>query len=281
MAHGVDYTLLDDPHGLIHHIRNRLATRGAGPDNGADGLNKGERPSAVLMAVTLCPVKGGEHPHEPCLILNKRSRKVRQPGDLCFPGGGIHILDSTLSKLLHLPGFPLGWQASPDRGVSFAKPVSRMIKRLLATSLREAWEEMRLNPFGVRFLGALPTQRLVMFERLIQPLVAWARPHQRFRPNWEVERIVFIPLRKLLDRENYGRYLLTFNGSDASGRQDPRVFPCFLHQGEVAREMLWGATYRITMDFLHIVFDFRPPEMETLPIFEGTLDETYLNPTVA
>lgn len=280
MAHGGDHTLLDDPRGLIHHIRHRLANRGARTDGGTGALNSGERRSAVLMAVTQSPVKEGRHDHEPCLILNKRSRKVRQPGDLCFPGGGIHFLDSTLSKLLHLPGLPLGWQASPARGASYEKPVPRMIKLLLATSLREAWEEMRLNPFGVRFLGALPAQRLVMFERLIQPLVAWVRPEQSFRPNWEVARIVFIPLRKLLERENYGRYLLTFNGSGAAGHQGPRAFPCFLHQGEVAREMLWGATYRITMDFLRIAFDFSPPEMETLPTFEGTLDETYLNPDV-
>jgi hypothetical protein len=182
-----------------------------------------------------------------------------------------------LAKLLYLPGCPLGWQASRVRGGFSEKPVSGMTGRLLATSLREAWEEMRLNPFRARFLGALPPQRLAMFQHLIQPLVAWVGPGQRFKPNWEVARIVFIPLRKLLDRENYGRYQLTFNSGNFAGPQGAKAYPCFLHQGKVGRELLWGASYRITMDFLRIAFDFRPPEMPVLPAFKATLDETYFN----
>ena len=40
---------------------------------------------------------------------------------------------------------------------------------LFAASIRESFEEMGLNPFGVQFLGPLPPQRLVMFHREIFP----------------------------------------------------------------------------------------------------------------
>ena len=273
----VEYTILDDPLGLIHHIRTKLTSETVRASNETGRHPSGQRRSAVLMAVTLRRGVGGANGGEPCLILNKRSRKVRQAGDLCFPGGGIHILDKALSKLLQLPGSPLGTGAFPTKGASPGRPIPKMTRLLLATSLREAWEEMRLNPLRVRFLGALPMQRLVIFDRLIQPLVAWVRPGQRFRPNWEVSRIVYIPLRNLLDRRNYRRYQLTFNSHVFTNGQGTKEFPCFFHQGRVARELLWGASYRIAMDFLRLAFDFTPPEIKDLPTVKATLDPSYLN----
>ena len=44
--------------------------------------------SVVLFLVGDCPAESGARP-ETCLILNKRSARVRQAGDLCCPGGGI------------------------------------------------------------------------------------------------------------------------------------------------------------------------------------------------
>ena len=45
---------------------------------------------------------------KPVLILNKRSRHVRQPSDLCCPGGGVRpALDSFLARWLRLPAPPL------------------------------------------------------------------------------------------------------------------------------------------------------------------------------
>ena len=77
---------------------------------------------------------------------------------------------------------------------------------LLAASLREGLEEMRLNPLGVEFLGALPLQRLVMFKREIYPFVGWVGRQRRFFPNWGVTDIVYIPLGTFLDPKRYARY---------------------------------------------------------------------------
>ena len=40
-------------------------------------------------------------------------------------------------------------------------------------------------------------------------------------------------------------------------------------------EVLWGATYRITVAFLHDIFDFTPPDLNTLPEIRGSLSESY------
>jgi len=185
-------------------------------------------------------------PSEPCLILNKRSLKVKQAGDLCCPGGSISSrLDSFLAKLLYLPGSSLSnwpywhrWRKEQNRQ-------ARRLALLFATSLREGFEEMRLNPFGVKFLGPLPSQQLVMFQRVIYPMVCWISRQKRFSPNWEVEDII-------------------------------KDFPCFLHEHNNSVEKLWGATFRITMVFLEIVFGFKPPDIDSLPVVHGTLDENYL-----
>ena len=149
---------------------------------------------------------------------------------------------------------------------------------LFATSLREGVEEMRLNPFGIEFLGPLPPDTLVMFQRVIYPLVGWIKRQKRFFPNWEVEKIVHIPLRHFFNRDHYASYRLRFEMPPEN--IDPRLledFPCFIHQSHNEREVLWGATYRIVMVFLEMVFGFTPPETGSLPVVYGTLDDNYHN----
>jgi hypothetical protein len=136
---------------------------------------------------------------------------------------------------------------------------------------------MRLNPFGVSFLGPLPPQPLVMFQRTIYPLVGWIDRQKRFFPNWEVEKVVDIPLRDLLNPGNYVRYrlCLTTRG-DAESIHSKRQYPSFRIQASNGTELLWGATYRIVTLFLGTVFGFKPPDPEKIPIIEGSLDQNYL-----
>ena len=143
--------------------------------------------------------------------------------------------------------------------------------------MRESLEEMRLNPMGVMFIGPLPAQRLVMFRREIFPMAGWIVRQKRFFPNWEVEKIVHVPIRNLLNPENYGRYRLHTSSVDQpASPQSFNDYPCFIHRGENGNELLWGATYRIAAAFLDRVFGFKPPQMDTLPVLSGTLDENYL-----
>jgi len=233
--------------------------------------------SAVLFLLGFNMCGNGNAP-EPCLILNKRSNKVRQPGDLCCPGGGIMpTLDPLLGKFLTLPGFPLArWPLWKDFHAE--KTIqAHILKSLFSTCLRESFEEMRLFPLDVRFLGPLPFQELVLFKRTIYPLAGWVGHQKRFFPNWEVDKIVNIPLRKLLDPANYARYQYRFTwpGTNQSTWQTYDT-PCYLHQHHQEREVLWGATCRITLNFLKIVFGFKPPEITTLPTVRSDMHANYL-----
>jgi hypothetical protein len=137
---------------------------------------------------------------------------------------------------------------------------------------------MRLNPFGVRFLGPLPVERLVVFRKEIYPFVGWVGKPQCFRPNWEVEDLVYLPIAQLLDPTNYARLQYRINTSDTRlPKGAAGEMPCYLHRGPNGSEVLWGATFRITMRFLAIAFDFQPPTAARLPVVVRDLDDTYVN----
>ena len=251
---------------LYERSRCESVFRNGASDSGAD--------SAVLFLLG-SNVTGKDGPPETCIVLNKRSVKVRQPGDLCFPGGRVSPhLDFWLSKILRLPFSPIIRRRDRYKWRQ-KRPEDSHRLLLLATSLRESMEEMRLNPLGVTFLGPLPPQRLAMFRRVIYPMVGWIGRQKRFFPNWEVEKVVSIPLRNLLKQTGYARYRLRM-GSVQGMEGRVKDFPCFVHRDGVERELLWGATYRIVMDFLEIVYGFIPPDVESLPVIRGTLSSNYL-----
>ena len=270
--------LLDDPHALLAHIQQTLHASTFNEHLFTEDSVDSTISSSVLFLLGCQCIVNGARATEPCLILNKRSVKVRQAGDLCCPGGSISAhLDAALARLLFIPGSPLKrwenwhlWQTQDNQTAQY-------MALLFATGLREGFEEMRLNPLGVQFLGPLPPERLVMFKRIIFPLVCWISRQTRFRRNWEVEKIVYIPVRSLMNPDNYARYRLRIDiASQAGDGQNVREFPCFIHEEAGTVERLWGATFRITMRFLEIVFGFKPPETEALQTIEGQLDENYL-----
>ncbi|MBC2712690.1 MAG: hypothetical protein HGJ94_17395 [Desulfosarcina sp.] len=262
------------PESFIRLVQDRLHHRS--PTTFAFNTNGDlSQVSAVLFLL-------GKDPNgEPFLILNKRSQRVRQSADLCCPGGGISPpMDFLLSKWLNLPATPLSrwphgtwWRR--HRKTDFPK-----LALLLAAALREGLEEMRLNPLGVTFLGPMPAQQLVMFKRAIYPLVGWVNRQRRFFPNWEVEKIVRIPVAALFDAGNYARYRISFKtGTPGAPDMPHRDMPCFVHRHNGQDELLWGATYRITEQFLNTIFGYLPPSMESLPVIHRRLDRHYLEGT--
>jgi len=214
----------------------------------------------------------------PCLILNKRSAKIRQPGDLCCPGGSVNPrLDALFARLLRLPGTPLSRWPHTYEWRKSRQTEFQTLARLFAGALRESFEEMRLNPLSVTFLGPLPPQSLAAFKRDIYPMICWLPHARQFNFNWEVEKIIYVPLRKLLDSSNYIRYRLhSEEPREVWGNAVEKDFPCFLHENQSESEKLWGATFRITMMFLNLVFGFQPPDLESLPVSHGELGKRYL-----
>jgi hypothetical protein len=268
--------LLNDPDALTGHISRRLYEISRNDYNERQSaFKRGSGSSAVLL---LLGPQCGQNGRESCLILNKRSARVRQPGDICCPGGGITpVLDVFLSKLLVLPGLPLGRWPYWARWHGEKALNGGAMPLLLATGLREGFEEMRLNPLGFRFLGPMPPACLRVFRRKIYPMVGWVPGQRRFRPNWEVDRIVRIPLRAFWESDRYANYRVSFSRRvERRFNRKSDDFPCFMFENEGRQELLWGVTYRIIMNFMASVLEFDPPDVAHLPVISGRLRGSYI-----
>ncbi len=268
--------LLTNPTKLKRHAMKVLEEKNRKENFLPDTSDNSLPTSSVLFIISDFNLDGSRP--EPCLILNKRSFLVKQPGDLCCPGGSMSLrIDRYVGKMLRFPLSPLvrwpywkKWKIKRPREANW-------LNLLLATSLRESFEEMRLNPLLVNFLGPLPSQRLHMFNREIFPMTGWVTTQKRFFPNWEVEKIVCIPLRSFLNRSAYARYRLFYpTPIKRKFKREFDDFSCFIHQTPRETEILWGVTYQIVAAFLKTVLEFEPPHMKSLPVVQGILEENYL-----
>ena len=80
---------------------------------------------------------------------------------------------------------------------------------------------------------------------------AWVRGQGRFHPNWEVAKIVPIPLRELLQSDHYIGLRLRMMSPLAGSRGGAwQTFPAFRHMSPEGPEILWGATATMTRRLL-------------------------------
>ena len=109
------------------------------------------------------------------------------------------------------------------------------------TALREAHEEIGMTPQDVRVLGRLGNMITVSHFRVtpVVGVVAW--PYVFRVENAEVARVFTIPLEWLADSRN--RWEFPFPG----GKRSLIAYHPF------DGELLWGATARMTVDFLNIL----------------------------
>lgn len=268
--------LLNNPYDLTSRIIKVLENKNGKEQFVPENHNSSPTVSSVLFLLGNYS-QNGKSP-EPSIVLNKRSKKVTQSGDLCFPGGGITPrLDYHLAKIMAFPGLPLsGWPYWP-RWKKNRPEEARWLSLMMAISLRESFEEMRLNPLGVKFLGPLPSHRLRMFKKEIYPMVGWGSYQKRFFPNGEVDKIVIVPLRLFLNPDNYVRFRISYPLKVKQKlNRDFDDFPCFIFQNQKEKEILWGVTFRIVMAFISLVFDFKMPDLNSLDVVSGVLRDNYL-----
>ena len=206
--------------------------------------------------------------------LIKRSSKVSQPGDLSFPGGMLSpFQDNLLMHLISLGIIPIIRNNSELQLKEKDKKTRRLMILFLASAIREAWEEVRLNPFDVIYLGSLPAYSLKIFRRIIFPSVCFITKKPRFQISDEVDRLIHIPLSVFFNDLHYRRLFVEIpNWSDGKVEE----FPSLLFKDKDGTEhLLWGATFFLMMHFLEIVCNFHPPVIPAESVLTKALAPNY------
>jgi 8-oxo-dGTP pyrophosphatase MutT (NUDIX family) len=155
-------------------------------------------------AAVLLPMYG--HPERPGLVFTERRLDLRRhAGEISFPGGR---------------------QDHPG-------------EELLSTALREAEEEIGLDPAEVEVQGALPPVGTFVTGYKVHPFVGTIPEGLWFRPNpTEVAAVLEFTLDQL--REGFAMRRLIRRGV-------PIRTPTY----EVGEHMIWGATGRILQELLN------------------------------
>jgi len=210
--------------------------------------------------------------------LIKRSTSVVQAGDLSCPGGMLHPLADEVFRPFVASGLLPVLRGKPRQ---FLKEKGllhyRQVTLFLANALRESWEEIGLSPFNVSFLGPLPCNPLIAFTRIIFPLVGYIKQDRPGKLSQEVEKIVNIPLREFFNENNYCNYTIESEYPLKNNVAALRDFPCFtVLDNDGNREILWGATFFIIVNFLKTVMDFELPESHKKRTIKKVLKAEYI-----
>lgn len=113
------------------------------------------------------------------------------------------------------------------------------------TALREAREEIGLKPEDVRLLGRLNDVVTITGYRVTPVVGVMPWPYEVWLEPAEVGRVFTIPLLWLAGRKNWEEQPITPEGT-------PRPFPVVKYH-EYDGETLWGASARMTLNFLSVL----------------------------
>jgi 8-oxo-dGTP pyrophosphatase MutT (NUDIX family) len=165
--------------------------------------------SSPRQSAVLAPLYVGEH--GPTVVLTRRAAHLRSHrGEVSFPGGRQEDHDADL----------------------------------VATALREAHEEIRLEPSSVEVVGRLDRLSTFSSQSMVHPFVGRLaqRPADLVADPGEVAQILHVPLADLLDPEAFREEIWRFpDGNDRS-----------LSFFEIVGDTIWGATARILRQLLSV-----------------------------
>lgn len=114
---------------------------------------------------------------------------------------------------------------------------------LVATALREAHEEIGIDPDQVHIIGQLTPLYIAPSNYLVHPTVGWYTQKPTFTiDTHEVDQLIELPLNELLDSANYRQEEWTLRDRKA-------LVPFFAVQNQT----IWGATAMILNELLYIL----------------------------
>lgn len=210
--------------------------------------------------------------------LIKRSDTVSQGGDISCPGGMLQPgRDKFLNFFLKTGILPAMRGRRLKHLQNSDKETESLVHLFLTNALRESWEEIGLNPFNIKFLGALPSYSLTLFARTIFPVVCLTCRPFKYRLSSEVEKILEIPVSFFFNSDNYAMLdIKTALGKDAEPLQYQT--PCLIiRDGHGGEDILWGATYNIINNFLRIISDNSLPTPSSSRTLNKILTINYIS----
>jgi 8-oxo-dGTP pyrophosphatase MutT (NUDIX family) len=114
---------------------------------------------------------------------------------------------------------------------------------LQETALRETWEEVGIESKDIEILGELSVLYVPPSNTIIHPFVGYIKELGDIRMNPdEVDEIILISVKDLIDHNNYRKEIWNFSGMDVE-------VPYWDIKHEVP---LWGATAMILQEFVDI-----------------------------
>jgi 8-oxo-dGTP pyrophosphatase MutT (NUDIX family) len=211
-------------HDLIVRLRTRLAARRRGIARPPTTRTWADEESGMVAppvpAAVLVPIV--DAPGGPLLLLTRRAGDLRtHSGEISFPGGRVDLHETGRNA-----------------------------------ALREAHEELGINPATVEILDHLPRISTVVTGYTIAPWVGVV-PRSELRPNpGEIAEVIEVPLEQLLQ---------------PGVRRDQR----FIRKGRMATSpaydigphIVWGATARILANLLDLLTDL-PGDGEPHPVVD-------------
>ncbi len=185
-----------------------------------DSQSNNARKSAVL--VLIYPVA-----NEPYIVFMKRSRdNTVHSQQVSFPGGKVEKGDTSL----------------------------------IHTALREANEEVGVDPKDVQIIGQLSTLYIPPSNFDVYPVVGYLDYKPNFITNDEVDKLLEVKLSDLLDKKNHASSAKATvgHGYQKIKHRDGNeyVVPCY----DVNDEVIWGATAMMLAEFLSLTHLVIPKE---------------------
>jgi 8-oxo-dGTP pyrophosphatase MutT (NUDIX family) len=111
------------------------------------------------------------------------------------------------------------------------------------TALREAQEELKIDPDSVRIIGRLTPLYIPPSNYCIYPVAGFAETRPDFQPaEQEVAEVLEIPLKHLLEPENTSKETWIIRGAEVE-------VPFFIYRGH----KIWGATAMVLAELVEVL----------------------------